>query len=69
MTTYHEISDDSRVKVNQGLTRRVAEYQKKEGDDWKTLCSRPYRIDIRINAVSDIIRVAGQRGLLNVGEV
>jgi len=62
MTTFHEISENKRVRINQGINKRTAEYQEKEADKWVTLCSRPYNIDIRVNAVTDILRVAQQRG-------
>ncbi len=62
MTTYHHLTESARVKVKQTKYRRVAEYQLKEAESWVTKCIRPYELDIRINAISDIIRVAAQQG-------
>lgn len=66
MITLHEISDNKRVRINQGISKRTAEYQENENGKWITLCSRPYNIDIRVNAVTDILRVANQRGFKTV---
>lgn len=62
MKTYHNITDDKRVTVDQTKSRRVARFQQKEEDAWVTKCIRPYQIDIRVDPVSDIIRVAKQQG-------
>lgn len=73
MTTYHEINDSTRVALNQRISTRIASFQQKEGEKWLTKCMRTYGMDIRINAVADIIRVAKQRGYsdgsLNVASV
>lgn len=62
MKSYHHIDEATRVEISQTKTRRVAKYQLKEDSSWVTKCQRPYELDIRVNPVRDIIRVAQQQG-------
>lgn len=60
----HHLSESVRVIIEARFGGRYAKLQQKEADGWKTLSGRNFTMDIRVNALEAMTRVAVQRELI-----
>lgn len=62
LTTF--FAENLKVTVSNTLNHRIADLRVKVDNHWQRVSNRKYAKDIRVDPVSDMRRIAQQRGLL-----